>query len=59
LKGVRYGGAYFSSQHANFLMSDGYKTTWQDLIYLIRLAQNKVKNEFGIELENEVKIITN
>lgn len=59
LKGCHYRGAYFSSIHANFLMSDGDTTNWKDLLHLIHTAQSKVKEKFGIELENEVRIITN
>ena len=59
LKGSHYRGAYFSSQHANFLMSDGDTTSWKDLMHLIHTAQQKVKEKFLIELENEVRIITN
>lgn len=58
LKGYKIGGAFFSEKHANFLMHDG---TWayKDFTALIQLAQSKVLEEFGIELENEVQIITN
>jgi UDP-N-acetylmuramate dehydrogenase len=59
LKGSHYRGVYFSSQHANFLMSDGDTTSWKDLMHLIKTAQEKVKEKFLIELENEVRIITN
>ena len=59
LKWAHYKGAYFSSLHANFLMSDGSTASWEHLIYLVKLAQGKVKNEFWIELENEVRIIKN
>lgn len=58
LKWYQYWWAYFSEKHANFLMHDG-QGTWTDLLYLIRLAQEKVKKEFDIELENEVQIIFN
>lgn len=51
--------AYFSEKHANFLMSDGKTCTWQDLVSLIKLAQEKVKKQYHIDLENEVRIITN
>ena len=59
LKGCHYRGAYFSSQHANFLMSDGDTCHWKDLLHLIHSAQEKVREVFGIELENEVRIIHN
>jgi UDP-N-acetylmuramate dehydrogenase len=49
-------GAYFSDLHANFLMHDG-KGKWQDLVDLIELAQEKVSNQFWVDLINEVRII--
>lgn len=58
LRWHKIGWAYFSEKHANFLMHDG-QGTWTDMIELIELAQEKVKKQFDIELENEVQIITN
>ena len=51
--------ATLSKQHANFLMSDGKTCTHNDLLDLIKLAQKTVKHRFNIDLENEVRIITN
>lgn len=48
-----------SEKHANFLMSDGETCTYKDLLDLIDLTQKTVKQRFDIELENEVRIITN
>jgi UDP-N-acetylmuramate dehydrogenase len=59
LKGYRHGGAYWSDLHANFLMSDGVSCPPSDLIELVRLTQDRVKKETGIELVNEVRIIEN
>lgn len=50
--------AYFSELHANFLMNNG-QADYKDLLYLIELAQYKVKEKFNIDLINEVRIITN
>ncbi len=58
LKWYKLGWAYFSEQHANFLMHDG-TGTYQDILNLIKLAQKKVEKEFCVKLENEVQIITN
>ncbi|MCP4523997.1 MAG: UDP-N-acetylmuramate dehydrogenase [Candidatus Gracilibacteria bacterium] len=58
LKGFFIGGAYFSDLHANFLMSDT-GATFQDLLDLIILARQKVKKEYNIVLEPEVRIISN
>ncbi|NDK10065.1 UDP-N-acetylmuramate dehydrogenase [Candidatus Gracilibacteria bacterium] len=57
LKGYAIGGAYYSQQHANFLMHDGHGT-YKDLIQLIELAQKRVFESTGIQLVNEVQIIT-
>lgn len=56
LKGHKIWGAFFSDQHANFLMSDG-TATHADMLELIQLAQKKVEDQYGIQLENEVQII--
>lgn len=58
LKGYPLWGAYFSHKHANFLMHDG-QWTFQDMLDLIHLAQTKVREQFTIDLENEVQIIYN
>jgi UDP-N-acetylmuramate dehydrogenase len=58
LKWFKIGWAYFSNIHANFLMND-WTATYTDLIILIDLAKNKVKNEFRIDLIPEVRIIYN
>ena len=58
LKWHKIWGAFFSKLHANFLMSD-WTATYKDLLELIELAKSKVKNEFNIDLINEVRIITN
>ncbi len=58
LKWYKLWGAYFSQKHANFLMHDGHGT-YKDIIKLILLAQERVRKQFGLELENEVQIITN
>lgn len=50
--------AFFSDLHANFLMSD-WTATYKDLINMISLAQNKVKQEKDIDLVSEVRIIFN
>ncbi len=58
LKWYKIWWAYFSEKHANFLMSD-WTASYKDLIELLKLAQKKVKEEFWIEIENEVIIIEN
>ena len=58
LKWYKVWWAYFSDKHANFLMSD-WTASYKNLIKLIWLAQRKVKDQFWIDLINEVRIITN
>jgi UDP-N-acetylmuramate dehydrogenase len=56
LKGYQKGGAMFSDIHANFLVNVG-NATFEDAVYLINEAKRRVKEEFNIELEEEIKII--
>lgn len=58
LKWYNNKGAYFSKLHANFLMND-WNANYKDLLDLIKIAQDKVKKKFNIELINEVRIINN
>lgn len=56
LKGLRVGGATVSEVHANFIINDRSATT-ADIKELIRLIKERVRERFGIELDEEVKII--
>ncbi len=56
LKGTRIGGAEISLKHANFIVNTGDATA-ADIESLIDLAQNTVREKFGITLEREVRII--
>ncbi len=56
LKGVRVGNAMFSEVHANFLVNLG-GASFEDALFLIQLAKEKVADKYGIRLENEVQII--
>ncbi len=56
LKGTRIGGAEISSKHGNFFLNDE-KAKAQDIYDLIRLAQKKVLDQFGIELETEIELL--
>ena len=55
LRGVRVGQAQFSERHANFIINRANASAG-DVLTLIRLAQHKVKEEYGIQLELELKI---
>ena len=56
LKGYKIGGAEVSTLHAGFIVNSGNATS-KDILKLIKYIQDKVKNEFGVDLEPEVKII--
>ena len=56
LKGVRVGGAAFSSQHANFIVNLGGACA-EDVRRLIELARSKVQEATGVLLEPEVKLV--
>jgi UDP-N-acetylmuramate dehydrogenase len=56
LKGVCIGDAQISEKHANFIINKG-KAKAMDVLELIKLAQTKVYEKFGIKLELEVRLI--
>lgn len=56
LKGLRVGDMEFSIVHANFLVNHG-EGTFEDAITLIKEAKEKVKEQFDIELQEEIIII--
>jgi UDP-N-acetylmuramate dehydrogenase len=56
LRGHRIGGAEFSEKHCNFLINAG-GATGADVAALKSLAQERVRAEFGLELENEVTLV--
>jgi UDP-N-acetylmuramate dehydrogenase len=53
-RGLRIGGASFSSKHANFVENHGDATT-ADVIALMAEGRRRVKERFGVELEPEVQ----
>jgi len=56
MKGIIKGGIKVSEIHANFFVNIG-GGSFEDMIFLINLAKKRVFEEFGIELEEEIKII--
>jgi UDP-N-acetylmuramate dehydrogenase len=56
LKGTRIGAAEISPVHANFFINHGGASA-SDILALIRLAQKKVFEEFGIELQLEIDLL--
>jgi len=55
LKGFKKGDMSFSEVHSNFLVNHG-QGKFQDAIYLINLAKNKIKEKFNIEIQEEIVI---
>jgi UDP-N-acetylmuramate dehydrogenase len=55
-RGLRVGGAGFSSKHANFVENHGDATT-ADVVALMAEGRRRVREEFGIELEPEVQAL--
>ena len=56
LKGTRVGGAAFSEQHANFIVNLGGARA-EEVRMLIEMARNRVKEQSGVWLEPEVKLV--
>lgn len=56
LKGYRLGGAVIGSRHANFILNVGGATA-TEIRSLARFAQQKVREEYGVEIEEEVLYI--
>lgn len=56
LKGKKIGGAAVSEKHANFLVNAGGATA-EEMIILISLIKQKVRNNFGALLEEEIQYV--
>ncbi len=56
LKDVRVGQARISEKHGNFIVNEG-KATANDVIALIGLIKDKVKEKCQVRLETEVQIV--
>ena len=56
LKGISVGGAQVSELHSGFIVNRGGATA-TDIIDLMHLVQNTVFDQFGVQLEPEVRII--
>ena len=57
-RGLRIGGASFSTKHANFVENRGDATT-ADVIALMATGRHRVLEQFGVELEAEVQVLGN
>ncbi len=56
LQGKQIGGAQDSTKHAGFIVNKGNATA-TDYLDLIHLIQTKIKSQFGLDLQTEVRII--
>jgi len=56
LREHRIGNAQFSRQHSNFIQNLGGATA-NDVVSLIRLAQERVRDQFSVELTPEVAFV--
>ena len=56
LKGLTVGGAEISTKHANFILNKGNATA-KDILTLINIIKERVKEQFGISLECEVCVL--
>jgi UDP-N-acetylmuramate dehydrogenase len=56
LKGESIGGATISTRHANFIVNTGSASA-DDIISLMNLARDRVREETGVVLEPEIKVV--
>ncbi len=56
LRGVSVGGAQISAKHSGFMINRGDATA-TDILNLMHLVQNTVKDRFGVDMEPEVRIV--
>lgn len=57
LKGASVGGACVSEKHAGFIINKSGNASCADVVGLIKKIQKTVKDETGVSLECEVKVI--
>lgn len=55
-KGLSVGGAMVSREHANFIENLGDATS-DDILKLIDICRSRVRDQFGVNLELEIKVI--
>jgi UDP-N-acetylmuramate dehydrogenase len=56
LKGLTFGGAQVSDLHCGFVVNID-QATYDDVVTLMKIVRDTVYEQFGVELEPEVKII--
>ena len=57
LKGYSVGGAQVSPMHAGFIVNNG-NATERDVLELISIIQQRVYEDSGVQLEREVKLLS-
>ena len=56
MKGYTVGGAQVSEKHSGFVINRGNATA-EEVLFLIRQVRKKVKQQFGVEMEPEVRML--
>lgn len=56
LKGYAIGGAQVSEKHSGFVINKGGATA-KDVLDLVKYIKSQVKEKFGVELQEEIKLI--
>ncbi len=56
LKGKKIGGAMVSEKHANFIVNTGNATA-ENVVMLAAIIKTRVRNKFGIQLQEEVQMV--
>jgi len=56
LKGKKIGNAQISEKHANFIVNLGGAKA-KDVVKLIKIIKQRVKNKFGLKLEEEIRYL--
>jgi len=56
MRGKKVGGAKVSEEHANFIINTG-RATAEDVVVLISLIKQQVRDNLGVQLNEEIKYI--
>ncbi len=56
LMGKQIGGAKVSEEHGNFIINTGQATA-EDVIILISLIKQKIRDNYGVQLEEELQMV--
>ncbi|MFA6587759.1 MAG: UDP-N-acetylmuramate dehydrogenase [Patescibacteria group bacterium] len=56
LKGKKIGGAKISEEHGNFILNTGHATA-EDIVILISYIKQQIRDQFNIQLEEEVRYL--